>query len=394
MNKGVDKMVKCIGKSKYFDIDLSTENNSLSVNGLSLNLPRYEVNNHIVEGRNFEFKKIINAKTLKNGVEESKLLFQYQNVHQLQLMIYLRYSSESPFVRIKYELKADNPIKLTKSLGKDNIQYVSFEYKTPKAKLAEIQLGQFDPLAHAYSPCLIEKDESELLNCTMEFLGSCAVAECEGSSILIAYEHGAHYLDTYLNFSCMYNQNKLQVNVNALKGNYYDGQLIDEKHSMVSPWFHFAIIKGSRQELFHVFVIDTGWFDKTGDWLVNQVKFPDGLKEVKSRLNGYHMKLGLWFDPTKAAKSSKIMQAHPEYIMTMDENTSCRPIWETEDSYGMCLASDYKDYFISKMIELYKNLGVTYFKWDGINQYGCNSTLHNHVMIKIHQRKDWNVIAI
>lgn len=44
----------------------------------------------------------------------------------------------------------------------------------------------------------------------------------------------------------------------------------------------------------------------------------------------------------------------------------------------MCLASDYTEYFIKKLINLNKELGVTYFKWDAISQYGCNSPLHNH----------------
>ena len=30
-----------------------------------------------------------------------------------------------------------------------------------------------------------------------------------------------------------------------------------------------------------VFVIDTGWYIKTGDWQVNRERFPDGLQEVR-----------------------------------------------------------------------------------------------------------------
>ena len=90
------------------------------------------------------------------------------------------------------------------------------------------------------------------------------------------------------------------------------------------------------------------------------------------------MKLGLWFNPTVAAKTSEIVLSHPEYIMSFDGNSPCYPIWETEESYGMCLASGFSDYLINKMIQLSKELGVTYFKWDGISQFGCNSPLHNH----------------
>ncbi|MCQ2432630.1 MAG: alpha-galactosidase, partial [Clostridia bacterium] len=128
-----------------------------------------------------------------------------------------------------------------------------------------------------------------------------------------------------------------------------------------------------------VFVIDTGWYNKTGDWIVDDVRFPDHLKEVKARLDSYGMKLGLWFNPIVAAKSTAIFREHPEYVISHNgQENYWGPIWETEESYGMCLCSGYTDYFIKRLIELNKTLGVTYFKWDAISQYGCNATNHNH----------------
>jgi len=62
-----------------------------------------------------------------------------------------------------------------------------------------------------------------------------------------------------------------------------------------------------------VFVLDTGWYEKTGDWTVSRKRFPDGLKSVKEKLDGYGMKLGLWFGPTTAAVSSRVVLEHPEW---------------------------------------------------------------------------------
>jgi len=56
-----------------------------------------------------------------------------------------------------------------------------------------------------------------------------------------------------------------------------------------------------------VYVVDTGWYGKTGYWQVDGTRFPDGLKRVKERLEGYGMKLGLWFNPTVAALSSGML---------------------------------------------------------------------------------------
>ncbi len=128
-----------------------------------------------------------------------------------------------------------------------------------------------------------------------------------------------------------------------------------------------------------VYVIDTGWFQKTGDWEVNGQFFPDRLKAVRERLNQYGMRLGLWFNPIAAARSSKMYRTHPEYVMSWQgEETYWGKIWETEESYGMCLASGYSDMFIETLVRLNRELGVSYFKWDAVGQYGCDCPDHMH----------------
>jgi alpha-galactosidase len=128
-----------------------------------------------------------------------------------------------------------------------------------------------------------------------------------------------------------------------------------------------------------VFVLDTGWYEKTGDWNVSTERFPDGLKSVKDRLDRYNMKLGLWFDPTAAAISSSVVRNHPEWRMSWNgEIDEPHQIWETEKSYRMCLVSGYADAFADELIRTAKQVGVTYFKWDAIGQYGCNDPHHDH----------------
>ena len=91
------------------------------------------------------------------------------------------------------------------------------------------------------------------------------------------------------------------------------------------------------------------------------------------------MKLGLWFNPTVAAVSSNMLKNHRECVRTMDGSEGKPwPIWETEESYGMCLVSSYRDAFANELIRLNKELGVTYFKWDAIGQYECNDPRHFH----------------
>jgi alpha-galactosidase len=128
-----------------------------------------------------------------------------------------------------------------------------------------------------------------------------------------------------------------------------------------------------------VFVLDAGWFQKTGDWNVNLSFFPDSLKQVIAKLNAYGMKLGLWFNPTVAAVSSEMYARNKSNRMSWNgKYGDPHPIWETEESVGLCLVSPYWQDFADKLIALSKTLGVTYFKWDAIGQYGCNDAHHYH----------------
>jgi alpha-galactosidase len=258
--------------------------------------------------------------------------------------------------------------------------------------------------------------------------------------VLLAYEHGADHPDSFFEYHAAGTEDEHGLDLVARKGNTYHGQPIGPAASWESVWFELGLAPvalpaflrayrtffleeicentESRQPYLYyntwnyqernryfrnqpylasmhyeridteidiahrlgidVFVIDTGWYVKTGDWEVNTERFPDGLRAIKAKLDSYGMQLGLWFNPTVAALSSEIYQTHPEYTMTRQGKSWQRPIWETEESTSMCLDSPYADYFIEKMVSLHDELGVTYFKWDAVQQYGCDSPLHNH----------------
>jgi alpha-galactosidase len=128
-----------------------------------------------------------------------------------------------------------------------------------------------------------------------------------------------------------------------------------------------------------VYVLDAGWYIKTGDWEVNKTFFPDELQQIKAKLDGYGMKLGLWFNPTVAALSSKMLAKNKQNEMTFNgKKGDPFPIWETENSVGICLVSSYWEDYADKLIELVQKYGVTYFKWDAIGQYGCDDAHHLH----------------
>ena len=128
-----------------------------------------------------------------------------------------------------------------------------------------------------------------------------------------------------------------------------------------------------------VFVMDTGWYEKTGDWQVSRKRFPHGIERIRERLDGYGMKLGLWFNPTAAAVSSRMAAKNGANETELyGKKLAPAEIWETEESRFYCLVSDYWKDFADELIRICREWGVTYFKWDAIGQYACDAAGHDH----------------
>ncbi len=401
--------------------------------------PRFEIDGAQIE--DFIYTGDCSQRSLPRNGTETILRYQSQTRADLTLAVTIRSFAESPFLRFRYTLTCKTAARLTKTDGKDNLRYFSLEVCDTVISefhgVRETQTGHFDPVAHTYFPVEIKRQINECYS-GQKFIGPVLSMEYGAGDLLLAYEHGADCPNAFLEFTLL-KAEQIAFELRAVKGNYYHGQSVSEEAPFTSVWFQVSIgsiIAGApdyrqfileemcenpesrKPYLFYntwnhqerlkyfegkpylsdmnferisaeidvahrigldVFVIDTGWYSKTGDWEVNLERFPDGLRDIKAKLDSYGMKLGLWFNPIVAAKTSKVYLEHPEYVMSRDGKESFwGPIWETEDSYGMCLVSDYADSFIETMVRLHRELGVTYFKWDAIGQYGCDSPNHQH----------------
>jgi alpha-galactosidase len=373
---------------------------------------------------------------LNNGATQYSFQGVLAHDPQLQLLVQFQVNGETPVIRFRYLLKSDRPRTLSTHDGPNSLTYLATSLKQ-LPQVEEVTLSNFAQLTHSYT--LSEaRIEDRYFQDSGSIMGPILAATDGHRSWMLSYEHGSQVPDAFLRYRLGPDRS---IRLTAVKGNYVPGQTVDVDHPFQSIWMETAASQGGIDQLasayrrfalkymtqnlatrkpyifyntwnfqernkwwngkpylesmnedrilkeidvahrmgVDVFVLDTGWYEKTGDWTVSSKRFPDGLKAVKQKLDGYGMQLGLWFGPTTAAVSSRIVREHPEWRRSWNgEVGSPEEVWETEKSYKMCMVSGYADAFADELIRLAKEVGVTYFKWDAIAQYGCNDAHHNH----------------
>lgn len=376
----------------------------------------------------------LGERKLPNGTVEHIASGTLEQVPGISLEVTYRIAEESPVVRFRYRIVGDGGA-LTKTEGRDHMVYAAVELSGLNSA-KEVRVSEFLEPIHSFSLSELPLSDRDYAN-GRTVIGPMVTASGGGAAALLAYEHGSQVPDAFVQFRLSAG-GRLQLE--AVKGNYLSGHDLAQE-PFDSIWLQFAAVASDEDELarayrtfvlkymsgsgesrkpyifyntwnfqerdfnwhgrkylanlkldyilddidaahrmgIDVYVIDTGWYEKTGDWDVNLNRFPDGLKQVKEKLDGYGMKLGLWFGPTSAALSSRMLQDNRDCVMTWEDKEGApHAVWETEESHGMCLVSRYADAFADKLIELTRTLGVTYFKWDAIGQYGCSDPRHNH----------------
>jgi len=399
----------------------------------SLQGPTFEVNGKDLPPRFRSVEKVYEKK-LNDALWEYAFDAVYDEYPTLSLRLTLRMADASPIIKFRYCLMGDGTLKLTKKSG-ERLDYCRTSVADDE-DLTEVRFSEFNQLLHSFCMNEVSVPNSYFAN-NFTAMGPLLAVTNGNESYLLAYEHGSQYPDAFVHFKFTPER---EVVLSAKKGNYLAGCALT-KDAFESIWFDFGAVCGNVDTLaaafrefllkyttlnlesrkpyifyntwcyqernrfwngnffltdmnearmlaeidaahemgIDVFVIDTGWYEKTGDWSVNLARFPDGMKKVKDRLDSYGMKLGIWIGPPNAAVSSKAVEHCPHCKQNWNGRTrDPRPVWETEESYNMCLVSDYWEELADTLIRLAKELGVAYYKWDAVGQYGCNSSDHFH----------------
>ncbi len=398
--------------------------------------PVIEIDGQPVGGPLADLREAGPARKLASGVQEFQAEGRFARQPSLRVKLVFRLPPDNPVVRFRYEIYSTAGQKLTRATGRDRLEYGGISLAAfPLAR--EVRFSEFQEFTHSFTLSEREIESREFAN-RLRLMGPLLAASDGRQSVLVAYEHGSQVPDAFLEYQLGPDRD---VHLRAVKGNYWGGQPMTADAPWRSVWMHAAIASGAIDDLaatyrsfllryqseaaasrtpyifyntwnfqernkwwngkpylesmnearilqeidvahqmgIDVFVLDTGWYEKTGDWEVSRKRFPHGLAPIRVRLDQYGMKLGLWFNPTASALTSRMYQEQRGFVMTRNgKEGQPHEIWETEASQTMCLVSRYSDAFADKIIQVAKETGARYFKWDAIGQYGCDSGSHDH----------------
>lgn len=420
--------------------DFLAVSHSAAAQKLTLTAPVFEIDGCAVTASVDRLDRVKGPTRLGNGVDESVWAGVLKDFPSARIAVTVRESPLTPVARFKYELSAapGSSFRLTKKSGRDAIVYGTCGVSRWAKARTEVRFGEYDSLSHAYRPSEHDMPQRAFEN-SIAFQGPFLGFVGEDSAALLAYEHGSQAPDTYLEFACAQDET---VALRAVKGNYPANRVVTEENPFESVWFQAAVVKGGADELaaayrdfqlkrctvnagsrkpyvfyntwasqerdkwwgksgdfmrlmnekriledvdvahelgVDVFVVDVSWFKQTGDWIVDEKRFPHGLGVVRERLRKHGMKMGLWFNPTEAAKNSAMMARNRRSVMSFrGEESREHSVWSTPGSQNICVVSPYWKDFADRLIEIARELDVTYFKWDGISQFGCDSPDHDH----------------
>jgi alpha-galactosidase len=149
------------------------------------------------------------------------------------------------------------------------------------------------------------------------------------------------------------------------------GQVSKEKIGFENLWMDAGWYGTDRPvEEFQVFGRED-WFLHAGNWRVNRVPHPEGLKPISDAAHANGMKFLLWFEPERAVVGTPLTTEHPDWfigeVTTHFEGSTKRPLVKFRMfDFGNPVARQYMIDWISRIID---EQGIDIYRQD------CNFAL-------------------
>jgi alpha-galactosidase len=114
------------------------------------------------------------------------------------------------------------------------------------------------------------------------------------------------------------------------------------------------------------FVLDDGWFGRRdddttslGDWVVDRVKWPNGLHPLIAHVHKLGMTFGLWFEPEMVNRDSDLARAHPDWLLGPGDQITGRGQMVLDMG-----RADVRDYLLTAISAILTEYPIDYVKWD------------------------------
>ncbi len=119
-----------------------------------------------------------------------------------------------------------------------------------------------------------------------------------------------------------------------------------------------------------IFQIDDGWEKALGDWQIREDRFPDGFKEITSKIEEKNFIPGLWLAPFIIDSRSETAKLHPDWLLR-DKNgklvpAGYNPLWGKNGTF-YCLdlsLDEVISHLDNLMNTIINNWGFRYIKLD------------------------------
>ena len=115
-------------------------------------------------------------------------------------------------------------------------------------------------------------------------------------------------------------------------------------------------------------VMDDGWFGKRnddnsslGDWVVNEEKLGEPLKDFIDKINGLGMKFGIWFEPECVNEDSDLFREHPDWAMVIPGR---KPVRGRNQLMLDFTRKEIVDDICDKVCKVLDQGNIEYVKWD------------------------------
>jgi alpha-galactosidase len=111
---------------------------------------------------------------------------------------------------------------------------------------------------------------------------------------------------------------------------------------------------------------DKDWGKNYGDWLVDEKKFPGGLKPTFDYIRSLGMKPGLWISIGSATPDAMVFREHPEwFVRSVDGKSGNLHQGSSNPNFATsCMGTEWVGYIKEKILTLVKEYGLAYAKLD------------------------------